>query len=101
MAICRRAFYRHRNRERIVAPPKTRLTGNENQPEIFLHKVFRKPPWVMDVRAFGSWIGKQKVGYGMVVDGLASPVQLDLRKLELGDMLGSSLSFALTKGSLP
>ena len=32
----------------------------KNQPEVFLHKVFRRPPRVMDVRAFGSRTSAQE-----------------------------------------
>ena len=32
----------------------------KNQPEVFLHKVFLRPPGVMDVRAFGSRTSAQK-----------------------------------------
>ena len=33
---------------------------NKNEPEVFLDKVFLKPPQVMDVRAFGSRTSMQK-----------------------------------------
>ena len=34
--------------------------GNDNQPEVFLHKGCLRPPRVMDVRAFGSRTSAQK-----------------------------------------
>ena len=46
-----------RKRYVIIVSPMKRT---KNQPEVFLHKVFLRPPRVMDIRAFGSRTSAQK-----------------------------------------
>ena len=69
----------------------------KNQPEVFLHKVFLRPPRVMDVRAFGSRTSVQKTIFSCAPsDGVkffGQDVRLDIRREARGGQKTLCLRF--------
>ena len=81
---------------RAIAPfGKPRLYRTKNQPEVFPHKVFLRPPRVVDVHAFGSRTSAQRTLFSCAPsDGVG--IRPDIHP----DVRGISRPKKLTKLSL-